>query len=486
MNYYEKKAIPFIEKIKNKIGKKIKKGKYKESIELIKVLSEFLYQTNQYFVDEELENYTQVLSDLTIGSMEIDSVDDNKVLFYDGFGLDNRGLAQIYLKALARNGYQIIYVVDEERKPFVTETLSLISNNGSKAIFVKENDQILKAQSIKDVVVLEKPKSAFFYSTPNDVSGIMAFESVYGKVKKYLINLTDHAYWLGAKLFDYIVEFRDYGADISSRFRKVSIDKIIKLPFYPNVNTEQEFLGFPFDVDLEKQRVFFSGGALYKTFGDNDRYYKLVEKILQRHSDLVFWYGGSGDFSKLENLKQKFPKRVYYTTERKDLYQLLTHCAFYLSTYPICGGLMFQYSAVAKKVPITLHHDDISSDFLINQSDLLVEFDTEEELLSELDKMLTDDRYLKQKEDRVFNSVLTEEQFNVALDKIIKGCDSGLSITYKESDINKLTEVYIKDFNFKKMAKILATKNVAVGLKYYPIYYVKGALGKIKNQLRKK
>ena len=39
---------------------------------------------------------------------------------------------------------------------------------------------------------------------------------------------------------------------------------------------------------------------------------------------------------------------------------------FYLSTYPICGGLMFQYAASAGKVPVTLKYDeDLTKGFLL-------------------------------------------------------------------------------------------------------------------------
>lgn len=40
----------------------------------------------------------------------------NVILFYDGFGMDMRGLAIIYLKALAELGYKIIYVTNARAK----------------------------------------------------------------------------------------------------------------------------------------------------------------------------------------------------------------------------------------------------------------------------------------------------------------------------------------------------------------------------------
>ena len=40
---------------------------------------------------------------------EIEDVNIKTVLFYDGFGLDSRGLAYVYLKALVNLGYKVIF-----------------------------------------------------------------------------------------------------------------------------------------------------------------------------------------------------------------------------------------------------------------------------------------------------------------------------------------------------------------------------------------
>ena len=49
----------------------------------------------------------------------------------------------------------------------------------------------------------------------------------------------------------------------------------------------------------------------------------------------------------MKKIIKKYPNRAYLTPERSDLYQVLKHSVFYLSTYPLCGGLMYQYAAKA-------------------------------------------------------------------------------------------------------------------------------------------
>ena len=123
---------------------------------------------------------------------------------------------------------------------------------------------------------------------------------VNNNVIRYQINLTDHAFWLGADSIDKCIEFRDYGATISKKYRRIPIESIVKIPFYPIVNIDMKFQGFPFKKK-DYQKVFFSGGALYKTFGDDNRFYRIVSNILNQYNDLIFWYAGSGDDSELKN-----------------------------------------------------------------------------------------------------------------------------------------------------------------------------------------
>ena len=88
----------------------------------------------------------------------------------------------------------------------------------------------------------------------------------------------------------------------------------------------------------EGAKVVFSGGSLYKTIGGENRYYKMVNYILSRFPEAIFWYAGTGDASQINILKEKYPDRLYHTAERSDLFQVLQNSFLYLSTYPLCGG----------------------------------------------------------------------------------------------------------------------------------------------------
>ena len=110
------------------------------------------------------------------------------------------------------------------------------------------------------------------------------------------------------------------------------------IPFYPIIQYEKEFQGFPFEVKAG-QKVIFSGGGLYKTIGGGNKYYQMVDRILEEYEDAIFWYAGIGDDSEMKKIISKYPDRAYLTAERTDLYQVIEHCHFYLSTYPMWGGV---------------------------------------------------------------------------------------------------------------------------------------------------
>lgn len=442
------KVEKFLNSTHKKIIKNFQNGNYRKTLLLIKSYANIMYSYNQIYTNLEIEEmlHKTINSAYQKPNLKQSELDEQTVIFYDGFGIDDRGLAQIYLKALCKR-YNVIYITSISNKKRIHHIIELLETTNNTIHYIKEENIMLCINELVDVTNKIKPKNMFLYTQPNDIVGISFFELFEGIIYRYQINLTDHAFWLGTKSFDYCIEFRDYGASISEEYRNVSKEKLLKLPFYPNINYLQEFEGYPFEFDETKNKFIFSGGALYKTFGDGNKYYQIIEKILTKYSDLFFWYAGSGDNSEILKLKDKYPNRIFYTTERKDLYQVIKRCYFYLSTYPICGGLMFQYAAIANKLPITLTHDDITDEFLLNQDKLNVIFNSETEMYQEIDRIYNNREYMKNKEKDILNSVITEEMFEKNLYHLIEIHKTEFNIMYKNIDTNKLRKVYRENIN---------------------------------------
>ena len=479
MNVMEK-----VQKIKSNIATAIRKDDYSNALELISLAGDILYNYNQYYSDADLEENIKVISERILDKSKLDNLNEDTIIFYDGFGLDTRGLAQIYLSALC-HFKKVIYVTNKKQSNSLPTIQEILKKGNHFINFLPELSKIDKIAELKKFIDKVKPKSIFMYTYPNDVVITTILHHYRNVIDRYQINLTDHAFWLGNACIDYCVEFRDYGAYISNKYRNIPKEKIILLPYYPIVNKEFDFEGYPFEINKQNSKIIFSGGALYKTFGGGDKYYIIVDYILKKYDEVIFWYAGTGDRSKFDKLVKKYPSRIFITPERKDLYQVLKHSYFYLSTYPMCGGLMFQYAAIAGRLLLTLKYDDFTEGFLINQENLDIEFENLEELKLKIHRIMNDREYLKQEETQIAKAVITAEQFEKNLISLMKNKETDFNLLFKKIDNRSLLKEYAENMTYNKFCNVIAGQRKLCVLKLFPKEFIYGICLKIKKKLTK-
>lgn len=475
-----------VSNIKRVLQKALKNQWYETALNLVSSCAYVLYDTNIYYMDSELEAVLQQLAQVVLPSKtSLNSVlemDPDTVLFYDGFGLDNRGLAKIYLKAIGAKK-RICYVSYQNRSKEIPEILNIVHSFGGSAYFLKPGKKIDQINQLNNILQKSSAGHFFLYTFPSDVVATTLLYSYEGLLNRYQINLTDHAFWLGAGCMDICIEFREYGASISAEYRKIPTNKIALLPFYPSIDRDQSFLGFPFAINPDS-KVVFSGGALYKTLGKGNKYYEIVDYLLWKHQQAVFWYAGAGDETLMKKLMDKYPGRLFLTRERKDLFPLLQNCYFYLSTYPICGGLMYQYAACAGKVPLTLRSGDINDGFLLNQEKLGIEFDTLESIKQEIDQLMEDESYTINKGLEMTRCVITPDQFQEELFRIMERGESSFQIHYKSVDIKEFGQIYLDNLSPKKLTGYYVKRNTElVMLWHFPIRFLTGVWNKVYSKI---
>lgn len=408
---------PLILRIKIRLA--IQKKRYNDALELIYSSALLLYSTNPYYEDEELEESVRTIAKAVFpkanASVNREELEQNTILFYDGAGLDVRGLARIYLEPLVQD-FRVCYVTYSDREPEIPGILQTVREHGGEVSFLRRERPLGMVKQL-DAVLRECHAGKFiFYSYPHDVVGPVLMQAYEGVLTRYVVNLTDHAYWLGARAIDKCIEFRD----------------------------------FPFPVK-DGQQVVFSGGSLYKTFGEGNKYYEIVDYILASHSDVIFWYAGGGDDSELKKCMARHPGRVYHTPERPDLFQLLQHVSFYLSTYPLCGGLMY------------------------------VIFDTMEELKQEIDRVLTDEVYRKARGEQMRSAVISPETFAENLRGILVSGESGQDISYSHIDTEAFRANYLVGFTEEDMLWLCVRKETLPAmLRFLPSLAVRGILLKLR------
>ena len=150
-----------------------------------------------------------------------------EVFFFDGFGEDTRGLALIYLRAIHALGYHLIYCVDRDVRalPLISEVLAA---NHATVVVLEGKDPCTRYQEITAMIAQYQPEIGFLDTTPWNVESVLAFQHFAGSMKRYQINLTDHAWWPGLASFDTCLEFRDFGAAVSVQERGIPREKLRK------------------------------------------------------------------------------------------------------------------------------------------------------------------------------------------------------------------------------------------------------------------
>lgn len=471
----------YIDRLKKIIKREINKRNYENTFVAAKTLADIYYSYNQIYTDIELEDYLLLIRDSLLNKTEY-VTDNNCVLFYDGFGLDLRGLAASYVRAITKLGYKLMYVCPSNMKGKIPHILGEMDPTNSSVIYLDTNlSYVKKTEEIDNIFEKYTPGTAFFYTTPDDVCAAVAFSNNSSTIK-FQLDLTDHAYWIGLNAFDYIINGRDMGASIAHYERGISRNRLIKLDCSPYINRDIYEKTLPFDIRTTK--YVFTGGALYKTLGDKGLlYYKTIDNILGNFKDISFLYAGSGNDCEIKKIISKYPDRAYLIAERPDFYELIKHCILYINSYPMFGGLMMRYAALAGKIPITLKHDSDADGILINQDKLGIEYDDYDEFINEIHRLLSDDIYRAKKEDMLINSVMTEDDFARNLKLLIEEKRTEYSFDDIERfDTTEFRSEYKKRYTNEQLYKTIAKKSNVRLMRFFPKEFIWGLLSKMKER----
>ena len=474
---------------KQELDKLIAGKQWDTALELLSAVAEGEYLYNQFYRDDRLEEQLRLLAKTFQKRHRADGVTSSfvnaDVLFYDAFGEDLRGLAYIYLRALCEAGYRVVYLAPQSRRGCVPQIEQMLKSAGCSVEWYEDAYSEDAFHALLDMCLRCQPKVSFLYTTPCDVVGLAAFECMAGHTTRYLINLTDHAFWLGVHALDYCLEFRNYGASVSRQYRRLDPGQLLLQPYYPVINRKTEFQGFPFTKE-SGDVILFSGGSIYKTIDSDGIFYQIVDRCLTKYPFVKFWYAGHGESQEMAGLVQKYPQRVAWTAERSDLFQLLQHVDLYLNTYPVSGGLMLQYAALAGRIPLTLLHDEEAKGMLLNEGALAIYFSDRDSFEKELYHLIEDRAYRARREIDLQNHVLLPSQFRENLCRIIERRESAYGISFYNVDTEEFRKSYLERFDGRKeFPRLLAMKRRMKLAKIFPLLFLQGAVRKLPQKIRK-
>ena len=345
---------------KEKAKKCYKTGKLRNALHYITFCSRIAeaYPIRRDFIDDELEELLgkiafELKKNSDNGGVSKPVHDRKRVVFYNGQIIDSGALTEQYLHYLLENDYSILFIIPDISKTVNGQNiLKFISNHKQIKVFIPESQDIIsKIYDIGREIDMYNPTHAFLHFVPTDTVGYCVF-ATRENLKRYYIVHNDHTFWLGKGCSDYFLEFRKFGHQISNRRRKIDVEKLLLVPFYP-IFQKVPFQGLPFD--RQGKVVGFSAANLYKYYKDpNLRYFNVIKDLLNEHEHFIFCLAGYGNAEKLMDFihKNELNDRFFYLGKRDDFYELVGNVDILFESYPFKGGLTVLY-AVLQNIPVT-------------------------------------------------------------------------------------------------------------------------------------
>lgn len=335
-----------------------------EALATIREAAQLAYLVNWRYQDDRLETLLCRISARLLQEKTPTQREGTRIIFFDSWGLDARGLSLQYVRALKASGAPLLYICENRNEAASVQLREELALEPAADVLYLDGvtDPVKKTQKIFDAAIAFAPTQIMMHMNPWAVEAMTAFRAIPTAVK-YQINLTDHAFWLGTSCTDYSLEFREYGRTLSSTRRGLPVDRIILNPYYPVVDDNRK------DA-LPDQRpedtIIFTGGAYYKMYGRGGYFFDLIGKLLDDHEDVVVWIAGNGRAKLIEEKLQRYIQdgRIKLIGNRKDINAVFKACDIYLSTYPFCGGLMAQLSAMHERPILSFTSNDLATNRL--------------------------------------------------------------------------------------------------------------------------
>ena len=420
------------------------------SLKCVHVAAFLMYNFNIIYHDDRLEQILKNSADNLLAGFRRkvflpESLSEEKLVFYDFFSIDNRGLTEQYLRAVLEIGYDVLYISCQTDKAIMKNILKLLADYPrSKVFFVSPQPTCKILSDLLSVIYDFGASRMLIHSAPWDVFGAIVWYCV-PQMTKYMINITDHAFWLGVGMIDYVIEFRSYGYNITKSYRGIDASRCKLQPYYPIKSTYDPFEGFPFDA--ENKKIIFSGGAIYKITG-SEVFFDLIKYVLNTSEDTVFWYVGNGDCKKIKEFIKlnNYEERFFYSKERRDINEIFKRCYLYLGTYPIPGGLMSQLAVENNKLVLSYRDEDLPinniNEFFINR-EVEISYTNLDMLKEMIKKILLSEVFLKEQEQKLSQMVITPECFKENLSCILSRNSSKFTFVEYDVDIRRVQEVFL-------------------------------------------
>lgn len=477
-------GLKLIDTFKHKARKSIQRGKFADAITYIRAVAWVKYEFYIGFTDNELENFLRQISHI-IPHKTFKRNEKDGIVMIDAFSKDTQGLSAQYIDAVISTGSRLLYIYENDFDTQSTLLQTLKSYPLAEIVKVPNTyNEVEKATWIYNIIMDFGATSILMHLLPDSAAECIALYALPNEIRKYQIDLTDHAFWLGVGCSDYTIEFQQIGCSLSFKERGFKIEQILLLPFYPIINN-RPFEGFPL---LNKDSVIiFSGGAYYKVIDSDDTFFKLSKNILDNNQNAVILFATNDSQGVLKrklnlfNLKERFILLPF----RKDIAAVFEHIDIYFNTYPVGGGLMCQYAA-NYAVPILNYKKESIEDSVAQKHKVSFTSKTRESFIEESIKLCTDPAYRREQGNILKNAVISSNEFNIGFKKIITNHITPYPLDFDSVNYTRNQAAKLKSLNSSDYFKIrmLWTLGLCKSIMCMPLILLQEAPHILRNKLR--
>jgi len=472
LNLNKENVLSVYDHFKSEAINAFKKGNTEASLRTIEICAKLAYEFNFFYTDSTLEKLlSEIGKSIFETNLPIKPL-KGKYALIDTNGSDNHGLTQQYIRGLIAADVEFIYIYEEIDLNRINLILKELESYPKATVFTFDRDYSLieRIEKIIQCLLIYQPEKYIMHIMPWDVVAIVVANLING-VTRYNINATDHAFWLGSSCIDYSIEFRPYGYTVSLEKRGLKEEQLLMLPYYPMVN-KSNFKGFPVSIPTDAIKIF-SGGSFYKIYGEKGLYFDIVRTILIENPTAVLLYAGTGnDTNMLQFIKaNQLENRVFLLGNRSDIMEVFENCDIYLGTYPIAGGLMSQYAAMAKK-PILAYTDpkfttNFLESFVCHQSKQNITHTNLIDFYHHAQQLCTNPEYRIEEGNKLENCVISSDIFNMELNQLLLNNSSSRPIFKEKIDYDSFSNLYLEVENsFQPSAQLLTALNLKLKLAY--------------------
>jgi hypothetical protein len=462
----------------------LKKNNLAASLNYIKTAISIAYHFPFIYCDDELENTLCSLASKLVYYKSGSLPATDKIIFYDSFGFDFQGLTQQYVRAFISAEMKFLYILESENNINSQILSELNSYNKCEILILKNNlNEIEKIKLLSNRIMDYNPSKIFLHLSPVSIVGFCAF-TLFTNCVRYLINLTDHSFWVGKKCFDYCIEFRNYGINISINERKISKKKLIYYQYYPILNNNcGKYETNKFDLYKDKVKIF-TGGSLYKYYGENNIFFEILKRILiENENAIVFIFGRGNNKPFLKFINENcFQNKVFLLGHRTDYSILVSEADLYITSYPIGGGLM-PLIAASNKIPLVCYTSkdlplNSIDDFFTNHNDQITFYNLED-FFNRINYLIRNKDYRIEFGRNLHKIIPTEKQFNENIKTIFEN-NRLKEINEEPMNLKKILNVYIdSENNYLHNYYLIILSNLKGFIFYHPLFFIKAFIALI-------